>query len=285
MEAMPILWRTKAVQQELPWWLPLPTGFADQPRSFARSVNIIRDRTPEKFAALCREARAFCDKNGLHHVIIHPINEWQEGSYIEPNEEYGFRMYDAIRDAFCEKPAGGWPRNHRPSDVGLGPYDYPPLFRSTVQRWEFTDSAEGWYRQPFGAVELEAKDGCLNFWITRRRNFNIRQRVVPFDAAKYRTFRIRMKITPNEEEGLGGISDPDMLLKWGTSECPIIGSGLVVDKDRNVLGCPVCVDGNFHEYALDLSSDPGWEGQVDELWFEACNVLHARVAVDWMRFE
>jgi hypothetical protein len=24
---------------------------------------------------------------------------------------------------------------------------------------------------------------------------------------------------------------------------------------------------------------------VDELWLEACQVKHARVAIDWMRFE
>ena len=50
MEAMPILWRTKAVQQELPWWLPIPTGWDARPRSFSKAA-VIRDRTPEKFAA------------------------------------------------------------------------------------------------------------------------------------------------------------------------------------------------------------------------------------------
>ena len=284
MEAMPKLWTTKAVQQELPWWLPIPTGWDDTPRSFAKA-RVIRGRTPEKFAAVCREARAFCDKNGIKHVVIHPINEWQEGSYIEPNEEYGFGMYDALRDAFCEKPASGWPKNIRPSDVGLGPYDYPPLFRSSVQHWEFSDSMEGWYRQPYGGGELEVKEGALNFWITWKNNFNIRQRVMPFDASKYGKFRIRMRITPNAQAGLGGVKDPSMLLKWGTEDRPIIGRGLAVDRKRDVAGCPVKVDGAFHEYALDLSANPDWKGKVDELWFEACQVKHARVAIDWMRFE
>ena len=52
-----------------------------------------------------------------------------------------------------------------------------------------------------------------------------------------------------------------------------------------VAGCPVKVDGEFHEYALDLSANPDWKGEVDELWFEACQVRHSRVAIDWMRFE
>ena len=213
--------------------------------------------------------------------MIHPINEWQEGSYIEPNEEYGFAMYDAIRDAFCEKPAAGWPKNLRP----LGPYDYPPLFRSSVQQWEFADSMEGWYRQPYGGGELEIKEGALNFWINWQNNFNIRQRVMPFDAAKYGKFRIRMRITPNAKAGLFGVESLAMLLKWGTEDRPIIGPGLIVDRKRSVAGCPVSCDGEFHEYALDLSANPDWTGMIDELWFEACQVKHACVAIDWMRFE
>ncbi|MBQ3342647.1 MAG: glycoside hydrolase family 99-like domain-containing protein [Kiritimatiellae bacterium] len=283
-EGIPKLWTAKAVQQELPWWLPIPTGWDDRPRSFSRST-VIRDRTPEKFASVCREARAFCEKNGIKHAVIHPINEWQEGSYIEPNGEYGFAMYDAIRDAFCEKPAEGWPKNICPSDVGLGPYDYPPLFRSSVQSWEFADSVEGWYRQPYGGGELEVRNGCLQFWVTRMNNYNIRQRIAPFDAARYSRFRIRMKVQPNAKSGDGGDNSRYMRLKWGSAECPIIGNDLVIDEKRCIANCPVTVDGEFHEYTLGLSENRDWKGMVDELWFEACQIMHARVSIDWMRFE
>jgi hypothetical protein len=75
-----------------------------------------------------------------------------------------------------------------------------------------------------------------------------------------------------------------MRLKWGTQECPIIGRNLEVDDKGCVAGCPVMVDGKFHEYSLDLSSNPDWKGKIDELWFEACQVMHARVAIDWIRF-
>ena len=283
-EGIPKLWTAKAVQQELPWWLPIPTGWDDRPRSFSRST-VIRDRTPEKFASVCREARAFCEKNGIKHAVIHPINEWQEGSYIEPNGEYGFAMYDAIRDAFCDKPAEGWPKNIRPSDVGLGPYDYPPIFRSSVQSWDFADSVEGWYRQPYGGGELEVKNGCLQFWITRMNNYNIRQRIMPFAAARYSRFRIRMKVQPNAKSGDGGDNSRYMRLKWGSAECPIIGNDLVIDEKRCIASCPVTVDGEFHEYTLGLSENRDWKGMVDELWFEACQIMHARVSIDWMRFE
>ena len=285
VEGMPKLWQAKAVQRELPWWLPIPTGWDDRPRSFAAST-IIRDRTPEKFAAVCRAARAFCETNGIRHAVIHPINEWQEGSYIEPNEEYGFGMYNAIRDAFCEKPAEGWPKNVRPADVGLGPYDYPPLYRSPRPRWEFENSMEGWYRQPYGGGELEVKDGCLCFWVNWwRRNYNIRQRVVPFAAKDYRAFRLRMRITPNPKQMPVKGKAYDLRLKWGTAEDPIIGSGLKVDEVKSVASVPVAIDGQWHEYEIPLAGRPDWKGAVDELWFEAADLMHARVAIDWMRFE
>ena len=284
VEGIPKLWQAKAVQRELPWWLPIPTGWDDRPRSFAAST-VIRGRTPEKFAAVCREARAFCEKNGIRHAVIQPINEWQEGSYIEPNEEYGFGMYNAIRDAFCEKPTAGWPKNVRPQDVGLGPYDYPPLYCSPRPRWEFERSMEGWYRQPYGGGELEIKDGCLGFWVNwRRRNYNIRQRVVPFAAKDYGAFRLRMRIVPNPKQMPVEGKTYDLRLKWGTPENPIIGAGLKVDEVKSVASVPVAIDGQWHEYEVPLAGRPDWTGMVDELWFEACELVHSRVEVDWMRF-
>ena len=71
----------------------------------------------------------------------------------------------------------------------------------------------------------------------------------------------------------------------GTAEHPIIGQGLVVDATCCIASCPVKIDGEFHEYTLDLSANHDWKGMVDELWFEACQIMHARVAIDWMRFE
>ena len=95
-----------------------------------------------------------------------------------------------------------------------------------------------------------------------------------------------MRITPNDKAGLGDAKKIDMKLKWGTTEHPIlIRPGLVVDESSYVASCPVVADGEFHEYELGLSANPYWKGMVDELWFDACHVLHARVSVDWMRFE
>ena len=66
-------------------------------------------------------------ESGVKNMLVGPINEWGEGSYIEPNAEFGFGMYEAIRNTFGIKPAEGWPVNFTPKDVGLGPYPALPI--------------------------------------------------------------------------------------------------------------------------------------------------------------
>ena len=284
--AVPKWWEMTSRDPAFPFWPMIPTGWNDQPRSFQRA-RVITGRTPEKFRKVCESCRAFCEKKGFTRVVIAPVNEWQEGSYIEPNEEYGFGMYDALRDAFCEKPAAGWPKNLRPQDVGRGPYDYPKMHRSSVQSWTFDRDTEGWYRQPYGCPNTLWKDGSLWFETSRDNNFQIRQRTVPFAAERYGTFRLRMKVALNPAFGMGKGNDrpPQMRLKWGTEDSPIIRRDLSVDFDGAVASSGVVADGAWHEYALDLSSRPDWKGRVNELWFEAINARHAVVSIDWMRFE
>ena len=73
-------------------------------------------------------------------VCLGPLNEWGEGSYAEPNGEFGFGMYEAVRDVFGVKPEGGWPTNYVPADIGRGPYpvedeDGGPVHPFNGLRW------------------------------------------------------------------------------------------------------------------------------------------------------
>ena len=281
--AIPGAWDAMCRQDVLPYAVALPTGWDDRVRSFQDRM-FIHDRTPAKFAAVCRAARAFCDRTGNRNVIIHPLNEWQEGSYIEPCGEYGFGMYEAVRDAFCTKPAEGWPENLSPEAAGCTLHEFPPPVRSARQAWDFTGSTEGWYRQPYGGGEVTWRDGTLAFVINRPQYYQIRQCVRPFDAARYTAFAVRMRITPNAREGLAGAKDLLCRLKWGTAENPIVGPEFTVGPGHET-SAKVVPDGAWHEYRLPLDAARGWRGQVDELWFKAADINHARVAIDWMRFE
>jgi hypothetical protein len=50
-------------------------------------------------------------------ALLEAWNEWGEGSYIEPNTEFGFGDLEAIRAVFCEP--GPFPQNIAPQDLGL----------------------------------------------------------------------------------------------------------------------------------------------------------------------
>lgn len=265
-------------------YLPmLPTGWDDRPRSFQNS-KITHSRTPEKFRKVCEAAREFCRRHGVRRIMVAPINEWQEGSYIEPNDEFGFGMYDAMRDVFCEKPAAGWPPNLTPESIGRPLREFPPMRLSRNQSWTFDDSTEGWYRQPYGCPVTLCKNGALTFVTTRKGNFNIRLRLEPFPASGYSSFSLRMRLRPST--GLPPVTGAAarMRLKWGTTDRPVIDSSLSVNQNRSVASCGVMPDGEWHTYTLDLSRSPDWRGDVNELWFEAVGATHVDVEIDWMKF-
>lgn len=114
-------WEQRSRAGILPFLPNLSTGWDDRPWN---DHLWIAERTADKFAEICRQFRQFSKESGIKRVLLAPVNEWGEGSYAEPCREFGFGMYEAIRDNLCEQPAAGWPLNYGPKDVGLGPYEY-----------------------------------------------------------------------------------------------------------------------------------------------------------------
>ncbi len=121
VEASKPYWDKRHQAGILPFLPNLSTGWDDRPWN---DHCWIAARTPEKFGEICRQFKQFSRKTGVKRAVLAPVNEWGEGSYAEPCREFGFGMYEAIRENLCEQPAGGWPLNFGPKDVGLGPYEY-----------------------------------------------------------------------------------------------------------------------------------------------------------------
>ncbi len=114
-------WEQRHKTGILPFLPNLSTGWDDRPWN---DSCWIAERTPAKFGEICQRFKEFARETGVKRAVLAPVNEWGEGSYAEPCREYGFGMYEAIRENLCEQPAAGWPLNFGPKDVGLGPYDY-----------------------------------------------------------------------------------------------------------------------------------------------------------------
>ncbi len=293
----PRWWEMTSRDPAFPLWPVIPTGWNDIPRSFEMS-RAIYGRTPEKFAKVCRDCRAFCEKKGFRRVIIAPLNEWQEGSYIEPNDEFGFGMYDALRDAFCDRPAEGWPANVQPCDVGLGPYDYPKMPHLARTAWTFDDgTVQGWYRHPYGTAYVRVKEGKLWFFRSFGKNRPaIRTRVAPFAAGKFSKFRVRMCLRPGKTKAKASqvTGNEKATLWWGSEASPCFSErgvepgpgGVVLPRTTSAhASVPVKVDGKWHEYEISLKGGKLWRGDVNEVWFDPAELPFADVLIDWMRFE
>ncbi len=120
----PVAWeRRNELADGLTYYPLVDTGWDSRPWHGGKAM-VIEGRTPALFEELLRRAKTFCKGNGKGMVILGPVNEWGEGSYIEPCTEFDFEMLEALRRTFATGPSADWPVNVSPSDVGLGPYDF-----------------------------------------------------------------------------------------------------------------------------------------------------------------
>jgi len=95
-------------------WDPRPWHGGKAIRFFARRTRHLKDGL--------RRLKEWLDTTGGRTALLEAWNEWGEGSYLEPNAEFGFRDVEAVRAVFG-KGSGGGP-NVGPSDIGrAGEYD------------------------------------------------------------------------------------------------------------------------------------------------------------------
>ena len=64
-------------------------------------TNTISGNTPEQFyQALLEAKKRLLETQGPQIVTINSWNEWSEGSYLEPDTEFGYGYLEALREAF-----------------------------------------------------------------------------------------------------------------------------------------------------------------------------------------
>ena len=78
-------------------------GWDTNPRYPQNEITItVTNSTPAKFETVLRRAKEWTDSNarpGAPKLItVNSWNEWTEGSYLEPDTEFGFGYLDKIRD-------------------------------------------------------------------------------------------------------------------------------------------------------------------------------------------
>ena len=238
------------------------SGWASQPWHRGKA-RIISGRTPELFGQLCQEAAEYCDATGKKIITVGPVNEWGEGSYIEPYAEYGFGDLAALRKAFCSP--GDYPPNIIPTDVGLGPYDLPPIVRKAA--WEFNTDGdhEGWTAN--SRMKTEVAGGLL-IGETMGPDPILSGPAVQIEAYATNSLTVRMRVDSKDDHAQ---------LFWSTTT---VGQSEATSAGFELIG-----DGEFHEYTVDLSRVKTWRGVVVSLRLDPVAGPGAKYAIDYIRFE
>lgn len=110
VEAYEKMWRKVTATGSLPYIVPVSPGWDSRPWYGPRAFVRVRP-TAAKFEEMCERAKLYVDPR-LNTVIAECWNEFGEGSFLEPTEEFGFETLDALRRAFCGP--GDWPANEVP---------------------------------------------------------------------------------------------------------------------------------------------------------------------------
>jgi hypothetical protein len=262
----PAAWEKRRQQSgAFPFYPIVDTGWDSRPWHGPNSMAF-HGRTPELFKQFLQAGKEYCAEHDVPFLILGPLNEWGEGSYIEPNLEFGFTMYEAIREVFGEGNPKEWPQNLSPRDTGLGPYDFPRTPQKTT--WEFNTDAEGWAAM-MSISDLTVKEGNLEFHTTSSDPALIAS-TPGLRASEYPTLNIRMKIQVGSDKVGSG------QLFWS------IGSSNT--SEANSVRFELQGDGEFHKYTLNLGEHPRWRGRINALRFDPCDVANANITLDYIRF-
>ena len=88
--------------EEFPVYFPHVSVGWDNTQRFPSASRIVTGSCPESFATYLRKAGDFLDARPgqTRLVTINSWNEWTEGSYLLPDERWGYGFLEAIRDVF-----------------------------------------------------------------------------------------------------------------------------------------------------------------------------------------
>lgn len=73
-------------------------GYDDTPRRGNNGTSII-NASPEIFEKYLKKLIKLNENNGVDMVFLNAWNEWGEGMYLEPDEKYGYRYLEAVKNA------------------------------------------------------------------------------------------------------------------------------------------------------------------------------------------
>jgi len=90
----------------VPYFPHVSIGWDTNPRFKDFKPCVKEGATPNHFKIYLRKAKAYVDAHPEQTklITINSWNEWGEGSYLEPDDRFGFGYLEAVRDVFKEGP-------------------------------------------------------------------------------------------------------------------------------------------------------------------------------------
>lgn len=254
------LWKHWRTVTKGAFWPTVMPGWDRRP--WTKDRDLIRTgSTPELFERSLRAAREHV--NGDRIVMIEAWNEWGEGSVLEPSREWRFAYLQKVREVFC--PGAEPIAPHDPTTLGL-PLPSWDLKLPSITRWTFDFDHEGW--TVARCTDPEKRPGALMATSTS----NDPALTGPPSYVRCESIasvRIRMRLTPCQAPVNGQCVAQ---VFWSTVEqqmCEETSTTFVAE-----------LDGQWHEYNVDLAAIKTWRGVMDRLRLDPCDRPDIRIEVD-----
>ena len=96
------IWNNAEKSYGIPYFPHVSCGWDNNARFETFHPGIIKNNTPENFEKALKDAKEYIDNhpNQPPLITINSWNEWTEGSYLEPDDLYGYGYLDAIKKVF-----------------------------------------------------------------------------------------------------------------------------------------------------------------------------------------
>ncbi len=286
------MWQSAAQRKEPHYIVPIGSNGDDRPRA-RQNALVITGKTPDLFEKMCRASLKHIDKrNNL--AIIEAWNEWGEGGFIEPDQEFGFAFLDRVRKVYTDAPethadlvptaakagrfsmlsAEEWAQAHT---LEGQPYPPPPLAVRTTQvtadaplptgavlkQWEF-DTAEGW--RPYQIAPLTIENGVLVTHPTGDDPQLIIQQVgVAIESIGH--IALRLKVPKGLRAGE---------VFWTTKKEPELSGNKSFPIGFND-------DGAWHTYLISKKVEDKWTGLLNALRLDI-GTAGDTIEIDWISF-
>jgi hypothetical protein len=257
-------WDVAVSQCSIPIMTPVSGGWDSRP--WHGDAALVRyGRNPANFERHLRDAKAFIEANpkkALPVTLIEAWNELGEGSYVEPQQEFGFGYLDAIRRVFTEAPEKH--TDLTPADVGAVTPEVDVL-AGTGGVWDLSKDIGGW-ESGMDITKAELTDGALTVRSTGRDPAFFGP-PVQVRATTRRSVTIRMKLTGKA----GAQSDDTLQVFWSTRSAGT--------SEEASVRAPSKVDGQWHTYALPVGKNQRWRGVITSLRIDACNKPEVKIQI------